>query len=73
MTQLIQEKLPEDVKMANSTKELLISLGMSFVVNLSDKANVFCNNYNKKTIVAEHVFEALHDQKQLYLLGPVIG
>jgi histone H3/H4 len=73
MTQLIQEKLPEDVKMANSTKELLISLGMSFVVNLSDKANVFCNNHNKKTIVAEHVFEALHDQKQLYLLGPVIG
>jgi histone H3/H4 len=44
---------------------------MSFISNLASKANVICSNHNKKTIVAEHVFEAMHEAKQTYLLGPI--
>jgi histone H3/H4 len=43
-----------------------------FVANLAAKANTLCATHKKKTIVAEHVFEALYEQKQSHLLGPVL-
>ncbi len=58
--------------MATSSKDLLISLSMHFVTNLSAKANTLCATHKKKTIVAEHVFEALYEQKQSYLLATVL-
>lgn len=69
--QMIQEKLPEDVRMSNSSKDLIITLSMAFISNLAAKANTICATHNKKTIVAEHVFEAMHEAKQTYLLGPI--
>ena len=59
--QLIQEKLPEDVKMANATKDLITQLSLQFVTNLSAKANVACSQNKKKTICPEHVLEALNE------------
>ena len=69
---MIQNKLPEDVKMANASKDLLISLSMSFITNLASKANTICSKNNKKTIVADHVFEAMYEAKQTYLLAPIL-
>jgi histone H3/H4 len=57
--------------MASTSKDLIIALSMSFISNLASKANTICSNHNKKTIVAEHVFEAMHEAKQTYLLGPI--
>ena len=70
---MIQEKLPEDVKMATLAKDLLIGLSTMFVANLAAKANTLCATHKKKTIVAEHVFEALYEQKQSHLLGPILN
>jgi len=46
---------------------------MSFIANLSAKANTLCAKHNKKTIVAEHVFEAMHEAKQTQFLGPIFN
>lgn len=46
---------------------------MSFISNLAAKANTICATHNKKTIVAEHVFEAMHEAKQTQLLAPIFG
>jgi histone H3/H4 len=69
---MISEKLPADVKMANTSKDLIISLSMSFISNLAAKANTICSEHNKKTIIAEHVFEAMYSAKQTHLLGPIL-
>lgn len=58
--------------MSNASKDLLISLSMSFISNLAAKANTICAKHNKKTIVAEHVFEAMHEAKQTQLLAPIL-
>jgi histone H3/H4 len=58
---MIQEYLPEDVKMAVQSKDLLINLSTLFVANLTAKANTLCAQHKKKTLVAEHVFEALYE------------
>jgi hypothetical protein len=39
---------------------------------LAAKANRICATHSKKTIVAEHVFEAMHESKQTQLLGPIL-
>ena len=71
--QLIQEKLPDDVKMATQAKDLLINLSTMFVANLAAKANTLCATHKKKTMVAEHVFEALYEQKQSHLLSQALN
>lgn len=73
ITALITEKLPEDVRMANTSKDLIMQLSMHFIQNLAAKANEICSQHDKKTIVAEHVFEAMSHNKQTYLLGPILG
>lgn len=70
---MIQDKLPDDVKMASDSKDLLITLSTIFVANLAVKANTLCVNNKKKTMNAEHVFEALYNQKQSYLLESSLG
>ena len=47
--------------MSTQAKDLLINLSNLFVVNLAAKANTLCATHKKKTIVAEHVFEALYE------------
>ena len=54
--------------MATTSKDLLISLAMHFVTNVSARANTVCAEHNKKTILPEHVFEALHASKQNHFL-----
>lgn len=46
---------------------------MSFISNLAAKANAVCATHNKKTIVAEHVFEAMYEAKQTQILGPIFS
>ena len=58
--------------MANTSKDLVMSLAVAFVQNLSSKAQQVCTDRNKKTIVAEHVFEAMHEAKLTYILAPVL-
>jgi histone H3/H4 len=70
---MIQDKLPDDVKMATQAKDLLINLSTMFVANLASKANTLCATHKKKTIVAEHVFEALYEQKQSHLLAQALN
>ena len=43
---------------------MIIAMSMSFISNLAAKANKICATHNKKTIVAEHVFEAMYESKQ---------
>jgi len=52
---------------------MIIAMSMSFISNLTAKANKICATHNKKTIVAEHVFEAMYESKQTQLLGPILG
>ena len=54
--------------MSTTSKDLLISLAMNFVTNVSARANSVCAEHNKKTIFPEHVFEALHTTKQNHFL-----
>jgi len=72
ITSMISEKLPADVKMANTSKDLIIQLSMAFISNLAAKANTICSDHDKKTIIADHVFEAMHAAKQTHLLGPIL-
>jgi len=72
---MIQDKLnslPYEAKMANTSKDLIVQMSMSFISNLAAKANTICTDHSKKTIVAEHVFEAMHESKQTHLLAPVL-
>ena len=52
---------------------MIIAMSMSFIANLAAKANTICADHNKKTIVAEHVFEAMHAAKQTHMLGPIFS
>jgi hypothetical protein len=52
---------------------MIIALSMSFISNLAAKANTICATHNKKTIVAEHVFEAMYEAKQTQILGPIFS
>lgn len=47
--------------MATQSKDLLVNLSTMFVANLASKANTLCATHKKKTIVADHVFEALYE------------
>lgn len=58
--------------MSNAAKDLLITLSMSYISNLAAKANSICATHNKKTIIAEHVFQAMHEAKQSFVLAPVL-
>jgi len=60
MYQLIQEKLPDDVRITNASKDILISLAMCFINALSAKSNVVCGERGKKTIFPEHVLQTMH-------------
>ena len=54
---------PQPPKMSSTSKDLVIQLSMQFISNLAAKANTICSEHNKKTIVAEHVFEAMYQAK----------
>lgn len=58
--------------MSNASKDLLIACSMSFISNLAAKANSICATHNKKTIIAEHVFQAMHEAKQTFVLAPIL-
>jgi len=47
--------------MATQSKDLIINLSTIFVANLASKAYTLCSNNKKKTMNAEHVFEALYN------------
>jgi len=59
--------------MATQSKDLLINLSNIFVANISAKAYQLCSLNKKKTMNAEHVFEALYNQKQSHLLESSLG
>ena len=45
--------------MSNTSRDLLISLSMTFLNHLADVSNNICTKRDKKTIIPEHVFDAM--------------
>jgi histone H3/H4 len=48
-----------NVRVANESRELILNCCTEFIHLLSSESNEVCNQRNKKTIIAEHVLEAL--------------
>lgn len=47
------------MRVANESRELILNCCTEFIHLISSEANEVCNQRNKKTIIAEHVLEAL--------------
>lgn len=58
VNKLIKETLPQ-VRVSNETRELIIQCCNEFIHLVSSEANEICNKNAKKTIMPEHVLEAL--------------
>ena len=56
---LIKQKLPESARIHQASNDLMISLCMSFLMNVAEHANEFCSAQGKKTINPEHILDAL--------------
>ncbi|XP_023337999.1 protein Dr1 [Eurytemora carolleeae] len=59
MNKMIKEILP-NIRVANEARELVLSCCTEFIHLVSSESNEVCNQQQKKTISAEHVFAALH-------------
>ncbi|CAK8674297.1 protein Dr1-like [Clavelina lepadiformis] len=58
INKLIKETLPQ-VRVSNEARELIVSCCNEFIHLVSSEANDICNKNTKKTIMPEHVLEAL--------------
>eukprot|EP01098_Paradermamoeba_levis_P004815 TRINITY_DN2061_c0_g1_i1.p1 TRINITY_DN2061_c0_g1~~TRINITY_DN2061_c0_g1_i1.p1 ORF type:complete len:139 (-),score=44.62 TRINITY_DN2061_c0_g1_i1:58-474(-) len=61
VSKFIKDLLPEDVKCANDTRDLIVECCVEFIHLISSEANDVCNNEKKKTIAPEHVLKALNE------------
>jgi len=61
VSKLIKEMLPDDVKCANETRDLILECCVEFIHLVSSEANDVCAKENKKTIAPEHIIKALQD------------
>jgi len=61
VSKLIKEMLPDDVKCANETRDLILECCVEFIHLVSSEANDVCTKDNKKTIAPEHILKALQD------------
>ncbi|KAL1453743.1 hypothetical protein WDU94_010058 [Cyamophila willieti] len=58
INKIIKELLP-NIRVANESRELVMNCCMEFIHLISSEANEICNQQQKKTIIAEHVLQAL--------------
>lgn len=58
INKMIKEILPH-VRVANESRELILNCCTEFIHLLSSEANEICNQQQKKTIIAEHILQAL--------------
>ncbi|XP_077965948.1 protein Dr1-like [Styela clava] len=59
VNKLIKETLPQ-VRVSNESRELIVQCCNEFIHLLSSEANEMCNKNAKKTIMPEHVLQALN-------------
>ncbi|XP_038996200.1 protein Dr1 homolog isoform X2 [Hibiscus syriacus] len=59
MKKIIKEMLPQDVRVARDTQDLLIECCVEFINLISSESNEVCNREEKQTIAPEHVLKAL--------------
>lgn len=55
INKMIKELVPT-VRIANEARELVLNCCTEFIHLLSSEANEICNQLNKKTINADHIF-----------------
>uniref|UniRef100_H2XR04 Protein Dr1 n=1 Tax=Ciona intestinalis TaxID=7719 RepID=H2XR04_CIOIN len=58
INKMIKEILPQ-VRVSNEARELIVACCNEFIHLVSSEANEICNKNTKKTIMPEHVLEAL--------------
>ena len=56
---MIAEKLPQGTKMSVEAKNLIINLCMDFLTQLAAQSNEECGKRSKKTIMPDHVIDAM--------------
>jgi len=61
VSKLIKEMLPDEIKCANDTRDLILDCCVEFIHLVSSEANEICNKENKKTIAPEHILKAITD------------
>eukprot|EP00698_Gefionella_okellyi_P005106 TRINITY_DN14687_c0_g1_i1.p1 TRINITY_DN14687_c0_g1~~TRINITY_DN14687_c0_g1_i1.p1 ORF type:complete len:143 (-),score=30.84 TRINITY_DN14687_c0_g1_i1:518-946(-) len=59
VSKLIKEMLPEDMRCANETRDLLLECCVEFIHMVSSEASTICEKSQKKTISPEHILAAL--------------
>jgi len=59
ISKIIKEMLPDDIKCANDTRDLIMECCVEFIHVLSSESNEVCTKENKKTIAPEHILKAL--------------
>eukprot|EP00116_Pleurobrachia_bachei_P013972 sb/3474234/ len=60
VNKMIKEVLPH-LRVANNSRELILNCCTEFIMLLSSHSNEICEKKNKKTILPEHVIEALRE------------
>lgn len=60
VNKMIKELLPH-LRVANNSRELLLNCCTEFILLLSSQANEICEKHQKKTILPDHVMEALKE------------
>ncbi|KAK2551713.1 Protein Dr1 [Acropora cervicornis] len=58
VNKMIKEMIP-NVRVSNDARELILNCCTEFIHLVSSEANEICNRQLKKTILPEHVFQAL--------------
>jgi len=59
IAKLIRETLPEDIRCANDTRDLIGECCIEFIHLIASEANEICTKENKKTITPDHITKAL--------------
>ena len=60
VNKIVKETLPH-LRVANNSRELILNCCTEFVLLLSSHSNEICEKRNKKTILPEHVIDALKE------------
>ena len=60
VNKMIKELLPH-LRVANNSRELVLNCCTEFILLLSSQSNEICEKRNKKTILPEHVIDALQE------------
>lgn len=72
VAKIINEMLPPGVVCARETRDLLIDCSVEFIHLVSSEANAVCERSGRKTMIAEHVAEALKTLGFEAFLPPVL-